>query len=83
MAENKVFGNELEDKEIEEELIENDEVSTAEAGFMEGYESKEFGECSNCKKSLDFEKAIVREIEGIEMTFCSRKCANLYGKRIH
>ena len=68
--------------DADEDLLENDEISPGEAGFMEGYSAKELEKCSLCKKALDLEKAILRQVEDEELTFCSEKCANLYGKKL-
>ena len=64
------------------ELLEDDEITPVEEGFMEGAESYgETGKCANCGKILtgDF---IEREINGRVYRFCSEKCAEEFEKRL-
>lgn len=60
--------------------VENDEISPQEAGFMEGYESTEWVECSECGESA-VENPIEREIDGEMYTFCSVECAEKFLKK--
>lgn len=61
-----------------EELVEDDEISGAEEGFMEGY-NKEKGalECDNCGNILTG-KPILKEFEEVMHKFCSKKCSKEY-----
>lgn len=73
-------GEEEEDiyeKEDDEKMLEDDEISPAEAGFMEGYsgEGKSMCTCDNCGKQIDPTDAIEREVAGKNRTFCSEECA--------
>jgi hypothetical protein len=68
-------------KEDREDQLDDDEISPAEAGFIEGYQDTKLVECNSCGKSLDFEKAVEREINGTTYTFCSKKCADHFEKR--
>jgi len=64
------------DKEDDEKMLEDDEMTAAETGFMEGYESKDLIKCCNCKKACDLEKAVEREVDGEAKMFCSEECAD-------
>ena len=68
-------------KEGTEEQLADDEISSAEAGFMEGYEDIEEGVCSTCGKEIDPEKVIEKEVNDQLFTFCSQKCADIFDKR--
>ncbi len=67
--------NDYYDQEEDEEMLEDDEMTAAEAGFMEGYENSELIKCRNCKKLCDLENAIEKEIDGETYLFCSEECA--------
>ncbi len=58
-----------------EELVEDDEISGGEEGFMDGY-NKEKGalECSNCGNILTA-KPVLKEIDDVQYKFCSKKCS--------
>ena len=73
-------GDIYEKEEVEKEL-EDDEISSGEAGFMEGYEDTEEGVCSTCGKDIDPEKVIEKEVNDKLFTFCSKKCADIFDKR--
>lgn len=63
------------------EVAEDEEVITnAEEGFMEGYEEEGRAvKCANCKSLLE-EDFIEEEIGGEEYRFCSEKCAETFKK---
>jgi len=63
------------------EVAEDEEVITdAEEGFMEGYEEDErAAKCAKCRKVLD-EDFIEEEIDGDEYRFCSERCAETFKK---
>ncbi len=63
------------DREDDEKMLEDDELTPAEAGFMEGYENQELVKCCNCKKLCDLENAFEKEIKGKTYLFCSEECA--------
>ncbi len=69
------------DKEDRQDQLDDDEITPAEAGFIEGYEDTKLVECNSCGKQFDFEKAVEREINGTMYTFCSKKCAGHFEKR--
>lgn len=58
-----------------EEQLESDEITGAEAGFMEGHERPKLVECKSCGNQIDLEKVVEKEINGETMWFCSKKCA--------
>ncbi len=68
-------------KEDAKEQLAEDEITPAEAGFMEGYENSEEGICSTCGKSIDPEKTVEKEVNGKMFTFCSDKCADYFERR--
>jgi len=62
-----------------EELVENDEISDAEEGFVQGFEEEEkLTECANCKKILVTGDFVEKEIDGDIVRFCSGGCAEEY-----
>ena len=68
-----------------EELVDNDEISAAEAGFMEGAEKRgDFGECPNCGTVLGEDKHTIVElkIDGERIQFCSSDCAKEYKENL-
>lgn len=67
--------------EGEEEQLEEDEITGEEANFMEGYGTPKLVECASCRKKVDFEKVVEKEINGTNYWFCSKKCADLFEKR--
>ena len=70
------------DKEGEEELLEDDEITDAEEGFMEGFEHGEHEvKCAECRKiltDLEEDEIIEEEINGKNCLFCSKECADAY-----
>lgn len=71
----------LYEKQGVEEQLEDGQITSAEAGFMEGYDSVKSVECASCKGRLDFSKVVEREINGTTYWFCSKKCADHFEKR--
>ena len=66
----------------EEELVEDDEISDAEEGFMEGFEHGEHQvKCAECKKiltDLEEDEIIEEEINNETYRFCSKECADAF-----
>lgn len=62
------------DGEDDEEMLEDDEITPAEAAFMEGYERGETVECANCSEEIEKEFAIKKVIRGKTKHFCSEEC---------
>jgi len=63
-----------------ENQVDDDEISPAEEGFMEGAEGDGQGaKCRKCGKILgdDF---IERKVDGDTYRFCSDECSEEYGK---
>ncbi|MBI2572508.1 hypothetical protein HYV86_01500 [Candidatus Woesearchaeota archaeon] len=70
------YDSENDDLQDEEVSVEEDEISSQEDGFMRGYNDEEVSkECAECGAAVQEEKAILKEIEGENYTFCSRTCA--------
>ena len=66
-------------EEGREKLIEGDEISPEEEGFMEGAEGLgQKGKCQKCGKSLVEENTIETEIGGELKWFCSDQCSEKY-----
>jgi hypothetical protein len=60
--------------EEREQLVEDDEVTPEEAGFMQG-EEEEFGNCSNCNKAIEEkEQAVNKDIHDNTLWFCCKNC---------
>lgn len=64
-----------------EALLESDEISPEEAGFMEGYENENLARCSRCEKPL-LDNAYEEEIGGEIYRFCSEECAEMFEPEI-
>lgn len=78
------FENEdFEKKEEREALVEDDEISAAEEGFMDGESGGgKNAKCANCGVILmDGDSIIERDIEGEHHFFHSEKCAEEYAKK--
>ncbi len=66
-------------EEGQEKLVEDDEITMIEEGFMQGYEEGEhLAKCAECKKVLVDEDFIEEELEGRSFRFCSEKCATKF-----
>ena len=61
-------------EEGREELVEEDEISDVEEGFVKGYEEGG-ANCDNCGKVLVDESMVEEEIGGKECRFCCGECA--------
>ena len=81
---------ELEEKEIDEieteegaeNLLENDEITSGEAGFEEGYaDLKSVKKCKNCGNEIDLEKSVEVKIGDHEHLFCSVECADEFKEK--
>ncbi len=58
------------------DLLEGDEISPEEEGFMQGYNNEETARCAFCHKPLlDPSTIVEREIDGKVYRFCSEECA--------
>jgi hypothetical protein len=69
-------------EEGRENLVEDDEISTAEEGFMEGADDLgQQGKCANCGAMLDMENTVEKEVDGDIHWFCSDRCLEQYEKK--
>jgi hypothetical protein len=60
------------------ELLDADEISAEEDGFMKGYYGGEkTAKCARCGKPL-LDDCVEKEISGEEYRFCSERCANVF-----
>ncbi|MBN1386561.1 hypothetical protein JW968_06345 [Candidatus Woesearchaeota archaeon] len=67
------------DEEEREELVDDDEISPEEEGFMKGAEMDgESAKCRNCGAKLDEKNTVETEIDGKIMWFCSEQCLEDY-----
>jgi len=57
-----------------EAMLEDDEITPAEAAFMEGYERGESVDCANCKTECEKESAVKKKIKGEMKYFCCEEC---------
>ena len=71
------------DEQGRENLVEDDEISPTEAGFMEGAEDDgEQGKCANCGAALmDAEHTVETKIDGKTYWFCSDHCLEKYKEK--
>ena len=69
------------DEQQREEQLEEDEITAAEAGFVEGYEKLRFVKCKQCNKSIDIGKAFEVELKGNDYLFCSENCAERFERK--
>ena len=66
-------------EEGRENLVEDDEITTAEEGFMEGADDLgQQGKCANCGAALKEDNTVEKEMGGDVKWFCSDKCASDY-----
>lgn len=68
-------------EEARGELVEDDEISPEEEGFMEGYEhGEQMSKCARCDRVLtdDF---IEEKINGKVHRFCSESCAERFSRK--
>ena len=66
--------DDLYSKEEREKLVEDDEMSPEEDGFMQG-EEEEIGNCSNCNSPINEKtKAVNKDIHDNTLWFCSKDC---------
>ena len=69
-------------EEGREDLVDSDEISPAEEGFMEGADGDGQGaKCRKCGKPLA-DAVVEREIEGEIHRFCSEKCATKFEEEL-
>lgn len=66
-----------------EKLMEDDEISPEEEGFMEGAEEDgEQGKCANCGAALmDAESTFETKLDGKTYWFCSDHCLEKYKEK--
>lgn len=66
-----------------EKLVEDDEMSPEEQGFMEGAEELgQKGKCANCGKALlSDDEVIEKEIDDEDKYFCSDECVEKYEEK--
>jgi YHS domain-containing protein len=71
----------------EQEIIEEEDKSTVEEGgldtseeaFMKGYDNEEkIKECPECGASIEQDEEIIAKIDGENLVFCSKSCAEDY-----
>ncbi|MEM4756093.1 MAG: hypothetical protein QW594_03085 [Candidatus Woesearchaeota archaeon] len=65
------------DDENREELIDDDEITAEEEGFMKGYNDDE-NYCMNCGSLIEPNQKVEKEIDGKMFNFCSEECAEMY-----
>ena len=65
-------------EEIEEEMLEDDEITPAEAAFMKGYERGETVDCENCGTECEKDTAVKKKIKGEPHYFCCEECVEEY-----
>ena len=69
-------------EEGRENLVEDDEISVAEAGFMEGADDLgQQGKCANCGAAITEENTVEKEIDEDVKWFCSDKCVEEYQEK--
>jgi len=79
-GESKEESDDIYSEEGRESLVEDDEISPEEEGFMEGAEGGGKGaKCRKCGKVLG-EDFIERRLKGELYRFCSEECAEKYLK---
>ena len=74
-AEEDVYSDEGVDK-----LVDDEEITPAEAGFIRGTQQSSDKSCARCGKPLG-DEIIEREVDGEIMQFCSEKCADAEKER--
>ncbi|MBI2138627.1 hypothetical protein HYU13_03500 [Candidatus Woesearchaeota archaeon] len=81
MAEEEVDDS-IESGEGREELLDDDEISPEEQGFMEGAEGDGQGaKCRTCGKVIARDDFFERSIDGEIYRFCSEECSENYEHR--
>lgn len=63
-------------EEARDEMLEDDEITSEEEGFMQGYENPDAAKCAFCHKPLLDESIVERMIDGHIYRFCSEDCAD-------
>ncbi|MEM0360644.1 MAG: TRASH domain-containing protein [Candidatus Diapherotrites archaeon] len=63
--------DDFEEEDTEEE---DDEISPAEAGFLEGYDRGDTTECANCGEEIEKETAVKKKLKGKIRYFCCEEC---------
>ena len=84
MAQDEKEESDIYSEEGSEDLVENDEISPEEAGFMEGAEGRgKMNCCAYCGKNLgeDEEGVVEREFDGEIKWFCSEEHAQKYAEK--
>lgn len=78
MVKEKDYEDEIEEELDEEGLLAEDEISSAEEGFMRGYaDEDEVVTCDECGHAIT-EKKVSRKINGEKHFFCCNDCAEDY-----
>ncbi|PIN76459.1 hypothetical protein COV17_02410 [Candidatus Woesearchaeota archaeon CG10_big_fil_rev_8_21_14_0_10_36_11] len=73
------YNNEEEETPSEKHSVEEGNINSSEEAFMQGYmDDEEVEECAECGTAVEKEKKVVKEINGEELTFCSKTCAHEY-----
>ncbi len=73
--EDKEAEDDIYDENEREEQLEEETIKPEEAGFIEGYESRDLFKCSTCGAPINPEDAVERAIKGKPWYFCSEECA--------
>lgn len=64
------------------DLVEDDEITPEEEGFMQGAESDgQHAKCANCGRMLRKENTIEKEFDGDLKWFCSEHCLEKYEEK--
>lgn len=64
------------------DLVEDDEITPEEEGFMEGAEyDGQQAKCANCGKMLGKENTVEKQIEGEVKWFCSEHCVEKFEEK--
>ena len=78
MAEEEEKKEDVYSEEGREKLVDSDEISPEEEGFMEGADADGQGaKCRVCGKPI-LDKTIEKEVDGNIYWFCSEKCATKF-----
>jgi len=63
------------DEDSTEKVLE-ESLESSEEGFLRGYsDEEEVGECAECGSAVNEENRIEKEIDGEQVVFCSKMCA--------
>lgn len=81
MVEEEEKATDVYSEEGREKLVEDDEITPGEEGFMEGaHDDGQGAKCRKCGKPL-LDNFIEREIDGEIYRFCSERCATKFEEK--